>query len=347
MSGAKVLSFNPSNEDCVREQELFAVSLGSKVASMLRENQAVRAGKIHSVFSKALNVLISNDSLVSIVDLDVGRGPFNVVVRLPEMAMLDGFHIKSGQDVHASRDLLEVGDLRINIQESPLYTSKHNFSNEILTQVSDIEKNISRMRRVVSEEGHFQGLAPILCFQDQTENQEKQTTEDVVSNQSRSNYTNFFSRESLATIDFLLRSIESCDIASVKKYAGSLVGLGPGLTPAADDLLCGFMLAYYLFTENMKGDLQGVRKNNQVIAGFSYQTTLLSSSYLKQAAIGDGTETAVSLIEKLLTSRLDNDVEGATRRLLAIGASSGTDSAIGIILGSKMAMKTFLKRNSR
>jgi hypothetical protein len=296
-------------------QQLTNISIGAKVDSMLPENDKELTGRVHSVFRKAINIAFPDSSLVSVVDSTIGQGPFNIVINLPSGLALDRFDIKAGQVAKLSKESLSIGNLDIDLKSSHIYESKHNLSYGLLNQKSQIEQNVLRMAGVVNSEGHFQGLAPMLNLQEH-------------------GTPNIFSVELISAVDSFLIAAQSHNLEAIKISASRLIGLGPGLTPAADDFLSGFMLASFLFTENLGGNLDSVTGMSKVIAEFSNQTTILSAQYLRQAAIGNGTERAVSVIEKLLTSNLQDDVERVTRSLLSIGATSGTDFAIGIIFGN-------------
>ena len=302
--------------------DVSASSLGSEVRAVVERGGGI--GRVHSCFSKAINILFDRDELVSVVDQSVGSGPFNVVVGLPYSLSLDALCLNSGQIVHATRDLLLIGNcLRITIRDSPLYISKHDFETRML-DTSRIRDNIDRMKRTVEMFGRFEGLRPLLqIFPEETTN-------------------NLFATSCIESMNSLLSSIQSDDFGEVKRSSQALVGLGLGLTPAADDVLSGFMLSYYLVTHNLGGNLERVSGINKIISESFNQTTIISRSYLKLAATGDGTQLAVSVIESLLTSSSESSgVERATLGLLGVGATSGTDFAIGVALGSTLALTEY------
>jgi Protein of unknown function (DUF2877) len=90
-----------------------------------------------------------------------------------------------------------------------------------------------------------------------------------------------------------------------------LGGLGPGLTPAGDDVLAGLLL--------VASDLGYPR-----LGEIEVRTNEISAAYLAWAARGQGIEAA----HDVLAGRAD-----ALDRLLGIGASSGAAIAYGIGLG--------------
>jgi len=100
------------------------------------------------------------------------------------------------------------------------------------------------------------------------------------------------------------------------------------------------MLACHLFTENLNGNMEEIRKVNTAILHHSAQTTVLSQNYLRHAAVGNGTDLAQSVVGSLLTAkRGSRRMESATTDLLSVGSTSGTDTAVGILLGSILSLR--------
>jgi hypothetical protein len=114
---------------------------------------------------------------------------------------------------------------------------------------------------------------------------------------------------------------------------GRLLGRGPGLTPAGDDLLCGALAASVLFGIEACGLAEAVRNR---LADLDGGTTSLSRQLLLRAAAGDGLPELQQLGRALC--QLDPvPVEAAWRRLLAIGHSSGAALGAGLLAGARQA----------
>ncbi len=101
----------------------------------------------------------------------------------------------------------------------------------------------------------------------------------------------------------------------------SVLGQGPGSTPAADDAVGGVLLA-------ARGALRDVRAveavGRAVAQAAAGRTTALSAELLRHAAVGSATAAAVRAVQS---------ADPATRAgLLALGASSGAATAWGIDL---------------
>ena len=106
-----------------------------------------------------------------------------------------------------------------------------------------------------------------------------------------------------------------------------LIGLGPGLTPSGDDLMCGVMLALH------------AGRQAKALADLSFAVGLvaprltapLSCAFLEAAAQGEGAEALHAAINALIEGRWDEIVPLA---LAAgrIGHTSGWDALSGVAL---------------
>lgn len=109
-----------------------------------------------------------------------------------------------------------------------------------------------------------------------------------------------------------------------------LLGRGPGLTPAGDDLLCGALAAARLF--GIPGASLAVAVRDRL--ALPVVTTALSRQLLLRALAGDGLPELQRLAEAICARA---GVEPALRRLLRIGHSSGAALATGLLAGARHA----------
>jgi len=118
--------------------------------------------------------------------------------------------------------------------------------------------------------------------------------------------------------------------------ARGLCGLGPGLTPAGDDWLAGWLLAQHL-SEDLRGlrltagwyDLEGL------IADITAdRTTTLSRAFLECAAAGKADETWHALLSALAEEPMTSlPVSQSTDAILAHGDTSGAAMLAGFLAG--------------
>lgn len=112
------------------------------------------------------------------------------------------------------------------------------------------------------------------------------------------------------------------DAATAWRAADDLLGAGPGLTPAGDDVLAGYLLG-------RSRPLAGLAA--QVAAAALHRTTALSAALLSAAARGEGADVVVGAVDAVHGYR---PVGPALGQLLAVGHTSGSALAAGILAGA-------------
>lgn len=106
----------------------------------------------------------------------------------------------------------------------------------------------------------------------------------------------------------------------------SLTGRGPGLTPAGDDALAGFVLARRAI------DPPGCRTTSAIVLAGGRHTSEPARSLLRAAARGEGFDVAVGMLGALLAAD-GPALAPAVRRLTALGATTGRAMLTGLIRG--------------
>jgi hypothetical protein len=118
-----------------------------------------------------------------------------------------------------------------------------------------------------------------------------------------------------------------------KAAVDRLLGRGPGLTPAGDDLLCGALAATVLFGIDDHRLAEAVRRR---LAGSHRATTGLSGQLLLRALAGDGPP-ELQHLGRTMCQPDPLPCQAAWRRLLAIGHSSGAALGAGLLAGARHA----------
>jgi hypothetical protein len=119
-----------------------------------------------------------------------------------------------------------------------------------------------------------------------------------------------------------------CDLAPV-----DLLGLGPGLTPSGDDLLCGALIALRAIARaDAAHDLYAA-----IVRATPTSTSSLAWASLKAAAGGEGPQHLHALVIALLANRMiGRELEGISR----VGHTSGWDALAGASLVLQATVKT-------
>lgn len=109
-----------------------------------------------------------------------------------------------------------------------------------------------------------------------------------------------------------------------------LVGLGPGITPAGDDLLVGFLASHRILCSPFWQTALLPETRHRLEATLS-TTTPMSSALLSLALAGTFSEIIFDLFESFLFQ--PDKATAQIRALLGIGHTSGSDLLTGIVLG--------------
>ena len=108
-----------------------------------------------------------------------------------------------------------------------------------------------------------------------------------------------------------------------------LLGLGPGLTPAGDDVLAGMLVAVHS-CEDLRAPLAA--ETTRLAPG---RTTTLSAALLRHAADGAALPAVLDVADALTGHGSDADLARALTRLVAVGHSSGAALAHGLLRGAR------------
>lgn len=119
----------------------------------------------------------------------------------------------------------------------------------------------------------------------------------------------------------------------LRHAAARLVGLGQGLTPAGDDFLCGFLAAGWCRRAAGLARARLLASFAEIVRERLGQTNEISASFLRDALAGRISPPLAALAEACAAAP-GSDLEGALRRLAAIGHSSGLDAATGFFYGA-------------
>ncbi|MFB0551281.1 MAG: DUF2877 domain-containing protein [Nitrososphaeria archaeon] len=238
---------------------------------------------------------------------------------------MDSIGIKREHEVSKVDELIVLGKnvVVISTRNVKRWSPRKNFRHKLLT-TEKMRSNLIVVKQVASSYGSFDGLGQLI------EQVEDRCPEKFVARK-----LNLFAGTALPHISKLLEAIRLGSSQDVKRIAKKLIGFGPGLTPSADDMLSGLMTSLVFMAENLGVGKNFVSEVNETIAScVPGRTSLLSQEFLMHAASGEANEKIATLIEKIMTSDVD-EVEDATKKVLAIGESSGTDIVLGILLGSQ------------
>jgi len=127
----------------------------------------------------------------------------------------------------------------------------------------------------------------------------------------------------------LIQGIQQADLARAAQGIKALIGLGPGLTPAGDDFLVGFLAGLTLAAPATSVSPSFLSELCTCIDKAADQTTRLSGAWLRCAAHGQFGEAWHNLAHACQSGQRPQ-IEQAAHYILSTGATSGVDAITGL-----------------
>ena len=120
--------------------------------------------------------------------------------------------------------------------------------------------------------------------------------------------------------------------AEILLKAGSLIGLGEGLTPSGDDFLGGMLYCFH-HLKTVYPFLPVPPNQVAFVEGVIQRTNLISYSLLKDHAHGHALEPLVLFLAAILTPQPIENIYRSISRLTSTGHSTGWDLLTGALTG--------------
>lgn len=272
---------------------LAAISIAPAAGRWLEDRQTARV--LH-IFQRACNLVNESGEVLSLVTPALGNGPFALVI--PETDLET--HLSAAAAITIHGDLLTLGPLEIDFARAHLWQPQPNWPASSAS--SSLIGYTQSIVRLLSAEAPPDSLAALLY-------QPASTLDPRLAARARAAITDL--------------AEPSTRIAA----AAALAGLGPGLTPAGDDFLVGFMHAAWLRQPGV-----AAARCAPLAAAAAPRTHTLSRAWLDAAARGEAGEVWHTFLHAL-TGPAEQTVLAAARRILPTGHTSGADALAGFLFG--------------
>jgi hypothetical protein len=301
--------------------------------------QASCPGVIHSIFRRAVNIAVDGTILTLLSDR-LPRMPNGV--RLPSVVveeLLQG--LRPGMEVRVGDGSLTIPgyDFSLCLPGAPGWeprpdVERYRWDREMVARNVRLVGDYVGKRDVSlpPKPGRPQGIAPtrygiagwMHLWDLFAEPHKDDASEETI-----------LGRMMMSKLRLLARACWWQDMVGVEEATRGLAGLGPGLTPAGDDVLAGFAALMMLLSSRLSADDVFRGQVAEVIARVARpRTTMLSGVLLEYAARGEVAEQIGKLLLALaLPAEESEAVLRAVDGLLAYGATSGGDTLRGILLG--------------
>lgn len=297
------------------DRGIAATSVSQRVYALVVELRTTL--NVESVFADACNIVAPDGQRYSLVSSDIGDGPLNVVLNRSEPFSV----IEIGDTVVSDQRGLLVGrGWRIDLSRARLWNPLPRYDRLAVwpqvarANISWLDQNVALRSPLVDRPGQ-DVASPAGAFG------------------SRPSYAVIQSRAGQA-IAALQAAYKRGDHYRIRTAVRRLAGLGPGLTPAGDDWLAGWLVGLRVgraIDRNGGQERLPIETVGQaVMQGASSQTTELSLAFLAAAADG-----ALSRSWHLLIDALSNadpaPLRSAAEEVLLVGATSGSDMLAGFL----------------
>lgn len=300
--------------------------MGYKVFDLLRTDNTIKS---HSVFEHAIYMHDGEDGFIKIIKDKEFVSPTSIVISgmdnisFKSMEMQDGTQMEFLKDKITSKE----GDFSLHFGNALTWQLPEFPQESEIISVEEINLNLRIFKDIIYTSPSREGLVPLL------ENVDKLGPMEVfVKDQKPS-----MSEKARPYIDALMWGIMSGDIETIKNSAGSILGLGPGLTPSCDDFIAGLILTLNTVSISLCKDepkaVEFFEKMSEDLASLAKEkTTIYSESFIRESAIGEGSKAALDVIFSIIT-KSPEEVASISKKLISVGATSGADIAIGIYYG--------------
>ena len=285
---------------------VIANSVGDRVPACAR-------GTVHSVFAHACNIEIASGELVTLLAPQLGAAPHGIRLAV-QVARFDAW-LHAGEEAILRDAVLRLPQAGVAVDLAAAAIWRGTVAGIALeTRSSATEARLRELCAIVLERAPRPGIAAAF--------------------RHGASHATFLERAFLArlaqTLPVLARATERHDMDAIAEAAAHLVGLGPGLTPAGDDFLTGYLAALWSRAGFGAKQEAGLTALAAVLAPLFARTNAISRQMLDDAAHG---RFAQALVDVTLALSGAGNINAAAARALASGHSSGADALCGLLFG--------------
>lgn len=290
------------------------ISLSSMIVPVLAQPNL--AARVESAFADAVNLVVQPGRYVALVSQRVGNGPLNAVVEPPALLAV----LRPGDYVRGDGRRLRLGQSwELDLEAAEVWDPLPDYS-RLASRPLVLRENLRRLRIEVPLEAPPSSLAAAPAYHTQGAFGSRPAMALIQSHASE-------------LISGLRRAYRMGNLTWVRVFAQRLAGLGPGLTPAGDDWLAGWLVglrARAALDEEELPFMPVEAVAEAILEAAQGQTSDLSFAFLAAAAAGAVTQAW----HELLNALTDADpvaLRQATVEVLSHGGTSGADMLAGFL----------------
>jgi succinyl-CoA synthetase alpha subunit len=297
----------------LEEKEIIsfqAVSYDKHFLKLFNKNKSGETiGKIHSIYSRTINILDSENFMYTIGSKNIDNSPLTLRIDNKDISFED-LNLKEDSLLFKTEDKIIIDNRIEIILESKELLWDSNIKTVQYLDIKTVKNNIECFNSLILKKGSYGGCK-YFYLKNYLKNEEHKP--------------NLIEKELYKRIKKLLDNLDS---ESLEDNINSLIGFGIGLTPSGDDFLTGFLSTFNIISTDYTNKIK--KKITNLITIDKVSTTDVSRQMLLVALKGEMREYILSFIHSFLSEdkeRILLDFEN----VLQIGSSSGTDLSIGVI----------------
>lgn len=280
-------------------RRLRALSIAPAAQQWLHSTQEAR---VLYAFEAVVNLINQDAHILSLVDARIGDGPFSLVLE----------EFPTGTQATSRLLVFENGlwldDWLIDAEDAAPWAPLPAWE-ALLAAPASPAQAAAELRPLLVEHAPADSLARL-----------------VVSPAGSSSLPPRILQAAEQNIPLLLAGLAENNTAKISEAARKLAGLGPGLTPAGDDLLLGAM--YGLWATRPAPQAAQLSEGMAAIA--SERTHALSAAWLAAGARGEAAAPWHQLVDAIATQD-QAALQAAVMRILPTGHTSGADALAGFL----------------
>lgn len=288
-------------------------SISTRVSPLFRRPGL--EARVESAFAEAANLVTPHGAALALVSQRIGNGPLNAVVSHAQALAL----LRRDDVVRGDGQWLHLGQgWRLDLARAAPWNPQPDYG-RLARWPRVVARNLAWLRQHLPLEAPQASLAarPLASTQGAFG-----SWPSVALVQARA----------CALTDGVRQGYEQGDLSRIVAFAGRLAGLGPGLTPAGDDWLAGWLVGLRAAAA-MNGarpplDLNAVGR--AVVGSARPRTSRLSLAFLQAAADGAVAEPWQALLAALADAE-QTPLRHAAAEIMRYGATSGSDMLAGFL----------------
>jgi len=252
------------------------------------------SGRVHSVFARACNIACG-ELLLTIGARGTGNGPTTIVLADGAGDLRDRFAV--AEDVHARGGSIRGVRTELVFANARVWRAQ---ARAALCAGATIKARLHALRQRLER--------------------------------TRAARPNVLDRDAAPIARAIGRACSALDLARATANADRLLGWGEGLTPAGDDFLVGLLAGLDALG---RGDPQRERFRDSLaaaVAARTHATTPIAAHALRLAAAGHRAASLDRFVVALCCGDDEREADPALESLLAVGATSGADTASGVLV---------------